>query len=109
MQNLKRSPDAESEAVGDDAGDALGQVSEQLLDVSELRRRRQRRRRDRRLLALGDTCEQEQQQQKCEDDMWTPQLQEPATARCLADGPPTHDTYSDLERMNTFFKKKCQL
>jgi hypothetical protein len=46
--------DAEPEAVGDYAGDALGQVGELRLDFSELWRRQ--RQQERLLLAADDTC-----------------------------------------------------
>jgi hypothetical protein len=52
-ENL-RVHNAEPEAIGDYAGDVLGQVGELRLDFSELRR--WQRRQERLLLAADDTC-----------------------------------------------------
>jgi hypothetical protein len=69
--NDLRVGNAEAEAIGDGAGDILGQVGELRLDGAQLRPCR-RRRRERRQLAARDAGEQKQQHGEVDDDARAP-------------------------------------
>jgi hypothetical protein len=71
-ENDLRVGNAEAEAIGDGAGDVLGQVGELRLHGAQLRPCQRRRRRERRQLAARDAGEQKQQHGEVDDDARAP-------------------------------------